>query len=423
MGWKSQDDAYNDRVRDNRFQKELEKINPLICRGGLDTARQIPSRTELIPKYTGSSYNAKPKPKKERINSKDVLFDEFAWQDLKITDAEKTLMGLIPTDPYFIETPTDKAPRIFKTTKRQQNIIVSKLLSFSAAVMQRPGFGKGDNKLTLQTLSFVNDLTDTKGMDCLNKYLTQLRDMQHDQTIEYFNKAERQKNGRIHFHIVFDRKLPIDYFNSLWASIQHKSGIIHAEKEKYLYDKYGMGVVELHDAKRYKEVQKKYNGLDVEYITSVDGISAYLTKYVVKNKDTFSCRHWTCSQSISRLFTGQIISQEQFESVCNSKKNRIKSESKTYKNSRTQKRETRPARTYVSKVFEGQYCKVISIFNKEKYKKMFKEYIDINVFLLECFKNRQKVEPEFIRRHLFITKYEFLTSNKRIDYLNYNYEN
>lgn len=53
-------------------------------------------------------------------------------------------------------------------------------------------------------------------------------------SISYVWKAEPQKNGNIHFHIITDHFIPMSYVNRLWNGIQRRHGYI----DKY-FSKYG----------------------------------------------------------------------------------------------------------------------------------------------------------------------------------------
>lgn len=49
----------------------------------------------------------------------------------------------------------------------------------------------------------------------------------------YFWKAEKQKNGRLHFHLITDRYIPMKDLQTRWNSIQRKNGLTESYEEKY----------------------------------------------------------------------------------------------------------------------------------------------------------------------------------------------
>jgi hypothetical protein len=133
--------------------------------------------------------------------------------------------------------------------------------------------------LTFVTLTFVNAVTDLQGVKILNVFLTNLRKMYGKKAI-YLWVAERQKNGRIHFHIITSLFIKVQYWNKYWCQLQAKHGIQHPQGNDGL------------------------NPLDVRLIKSINAVSSYLTKYITKNNGSFACAVWNCSKKISELYTG-----------------------------------------------------------------------------------------------------------------------
>lgn len=112
----------------------------------------------------------------------------------------------------------------------------------------------------------------------------------------YLWRAEAQKNGNIHFHIVTDTFLPWLWIQSTWNRIQNKYGYIdiYACKMRQRY-KNGFAF-NPNDAytkdyktqfKRYKKAASddfyKPNSTDVHSIKRIKNISSYLSKYCTKN--------------------------------------------------------------------------------------------------------------------------------------------
>ncbi len=95
----------------------------------------------------------------------------------------------------------------------------------------------------------------------LNQFLTELR-AKHNCT-NYLWRAESQRNGNIHFHIVTDVFIPWRVLRTDWNRIQEKLGYVSAFTEK--------------------TGKSDPNSTDVHSINQVKNLSAYLAKYCTKN--------------------------------------------------------------------------------------------------------------------------------------------
>lgn len=95
----------------------------------------------------------------------------------------------------------------------------------------------------------------------LNQFLVELR--KNYGANRYLWRAESQRNGRLHFHIVTDVFIPWRALRTLWNRIQEKLGYIS----------------------RYTELTRKTdpNSTDVHSIKQIKNLPAYLSKYCAKN--------------------------------------------------------------------------------------------------------------------------------------------
>ncbi len=131
----------------------------------------------------------------------------------------------------------------------------------------------------------------------LNQFLIELK--RDFKVMNYLWRAESQKNGNIHFHIVTDKFVPHDWLRDCWNRIQNKLGYI---------DRYHTFMAEFHkkgfkvredllkywnyksQLRAYKVGQKgnwyNPNSTDVHSIRKLRNISAYLSKYCTKNGKT-----------------------------------------------------------------------------------------------------------------------------------------
>lgn len=143
------------------------------------------------------------------------------------------------------------------------------------------------------TITFPAGTQDDICYKLFNLWLTRCR--QNCELKDYLWIAERQKNDTIHFHLCLNIYMPIKIVNEyMRISINNciKSGEIKRESKDFL----------------------NYNGVNVsKNIKSNTTIAKYMTKYMTKNETTGYRLLSYCSQSISALFTSQIITEKQLE--------------------------------------------------------------------------------------------------------------
>lgn len=130
----------------------------------------------------------------------------------------------------------------------------------------------------------------------LNQFLIEIRKKWNCH--KYLWRAESQKNGNIHFHIIFDKFVPWQWIKHIWNRIQNKLGYVDKfaknQHEKFragfFYDKHNRY------KRTYKQQLKSYkegisgnwykpNSTDVHSIKKIKNISSYLAKYCTKNDE------------------------------------------------------------------------------------------------------------------------------------------
>jgi len=215
----------------------------------------------------------------------------------------------------------------------------------------------GVNK-TFLTVTFISAVTDKQAVEVLNKFFTQVRD-DMKKTFKYIWVAERQDNGNIHFHCIVNVRLPVRRYNALWVLQQYNAGI---EFE---------GISRDEILQRYENdtIHKVLNPLDVKNITSIYGLSWYVTKYVSKNKSTgFSCLAWHCSREVSKLFTKKVITRS------------CMSEVTSLVNSRVDKK---TGELIIHKMVKGNFYQLYYIENKLHFVRELSDMEKINEWILE----------------------------------------
>lgn len=125
----------------------------------------------------------------------------------------------------------------------------------------------------------------------LNNFLTVAR--QKWGCVHYVWRAEAQKNGNIHFHIVFDKFIPWNEIRNSWNRIQNILGYVDRFKAKH--------------------GNKTPNSTDIHSIYKLRNIAAYLGKYIAKNSPhrLIGGKLWGLSQSLSRMRSAQVMADGQ----------------------------------------------------------------------------------------------------------------
>lgn len=114
----------------------------------------------------------------------------------------------------------------------------------------------------------------------------------------YLWRAESQKNGNIHFHIVTDKFLPWDWLQKTWNRIQNKLGYVDSFS-KNMQDKFKSGFIYDKSDKYQRSYSTQYNSYlkgsknnwtspnstDVHSVKHIRNISNYLAKYCTKNPE------------------------------------------------------------------------------------------------------------------------------------------
>jgi hypothetical protein len=79
----------------------------------------------------------------------------------------------------------------------------------------------------------------------------------------YVWKAEYQRNGNIHYHILVDRFIPYQELRDCWNRIQNKHGYV--------------------DRAIYKNSSYSYNSTDIHSLYNINDVTTYITKYMSKS--------------------------------------------------------------------------------------------------------------------------------------------
>lgn len=177
--------------------------------------------------------------------------------------------------------------------------------------------------LTLSSTQIHSDKEITNTL--LNQFLTEIR--QEYKLKFYVYRAEKQKNGNIHFHILTDIFIPYTTLRDKWNRIQNKLGYVDRYKENML-KWHGKGFrfrQELSKFWSYEQQLKAYksgvksgfnrpNSTDIHSLKNIRNVRQYLIKYMIKTTENNSLtdqesdekylvvgRIWSCSQTLSNI--------------------------------------------------------------------------------------------------------------------------
>ena len=121
------------------------------------------------------------------------------------------------------------------------------------------------NFITLTLPAAQGDIRDKQiKKQCLEPFLLQAR--RWFKLRSYIWRAERQKNGNLHFHIVTDTFIPYDQLRDLWNLKLNNLKFIDKFEQKHKH--------------------KHPNSTDVHALKKVKNLSAYFAKYMAKDAET-----------------------------------------------------------------------------------------------------------------------------------------
>lgn len=210
-------------------------------------------------------------------------------------------------------------------------------------VMPDSYYGKNYSfKLNFITLNLSSDQihTDQEIKDqLLNQFLIEMTKRWGVKM--YLWRAEKQENGRIHFHIITDQFIPWNELRNVWNRIQQKLGYVTRYREDRLkWHKDGFKYAKQYAPRwPYRKQLEAYkvgtqtgwenpNSIDVHSLRFINNIKAYIVKYISKNKEytenekasfneltdlekdaikgkgIVSGRLWSCSNNLTNLQGG-----------------------------------------------------------------------------------------------------------------------
>lgn len=181
------------------------------------------------------------------------------------------------------------------------------------------------------TLPSVQRHTDNKiKKTCLNNFLNRIRN-EHN-VHHYVWRAEKQKNGNIHFHLLIDQPIHFAIIQRMWNQSTELLGYV-SEFQKQQQNKYRNGFyVDYKIMQKYgtsaekqkkrwlKGVKEKWrnpHSTEIKNLKSIKNIGAYVTKYMAKSEkidetDTneklkVSGNIWNCSEGLNMRIHAEAV--------------------------------------------------------------------------------------------------------------------
>jgi hypothetical protein len=166
---------------------------------------------------------------------------------------------------------------------------------------------------------------------CLNSFLIEMKRFYH--VNNYLWRAEKQKNGNIHFHLVIDKFIPWSELRDRWNRIVNKLGYVDRYRDEMKrWHSGGFRVrAELLDKWDYKKQVKAYksgmandwnspNSTDIHSVRRINNVKAYVSKYMTKEPGVDgrtgeivaenipqNGRVWGCNRELSNCPGGRLV--------------------------------------------------------------------------------------------------------------------
>jgi len=258
-----------------------------------------------------------------RIN----LYSEVVWEG-----------GKPPRNPFIhLEgVSKDHKGKVSPVAKRKINKAIEYLL-FLSRNKELPDTAHGKCykfKLSFATLTLpsaqVHSDKEIKEK-CLNQFFIEAR--KHWNVKNYIWRAEKQKNGNLHFHILTDKFIPWSELRDRWNRIINKLGYVERYRDEMRSFHSGGFKVrqELLKNWEYKSQIRAYkkgkandwaspNSTDIHAVYQVNNLQAYLSKYCTKDEQNegLSGRLWGCNYELSNIPGAQLVRSAEVTDAINS---------------------------------------------------------------------------------------------------------
>lgn len=279
---------------------------------------------------------------------KICVYNEIHWEPCKPSRYKMNL----PIECYlskmdnFKGTSTNHNGKVSKHAKRKMVKAIDYLLMMANPKnsAQMP-----DGKTVRFCIAFITLTLPSKQIhsdneikkECLNQLLIELKT--RHRVKNYVWRAEKQKNGNIHFHIIVDKFINWNELRNRWNRIINKLGYVdrYQINQKAFHSTGFRFRPEIskdwdyeHQLKAYREGArhdfKNPNSTDIHSIKRIRNIKNYVTKYLTKNEDDPNNKHtpdtehaeqigrlWGCNTELSDIKGAQLIVDSEIHEALN----------------------------------------------------------------------------------------------------------
>lgn len=183
--------------------------------------------------------------------------------------------------------PADNRDKFSKKSARKLKVKINGLLYMVDKSILLSGANRHKVVFITLTLPSKQMHTDTElKSKCLNQLLTELR-AKYGRLL-YVWKAERQKNGNLHFHVLLNRYIPARELRERWNRILSKLGYIDVFESKHGHR--DPNSTDVHSLYKDKRTGKR-----------VVSVVSYMAKYMSKEGDEIEGRYWYASSELSSV--------------------------------------------------------------------------------------------------------------------------
>ncbi|NDV46021.1 hypothetical protein D0T49_03070 [Paludibacter sp. 221] len=230
----------------------------------------------------------------------DLLLNRFCVPQRKLDDG--TIEEVKP--PIFKEHQGGLSSKASRNLRKSINTL---LIGVNEEILLS---GKGKENVTFATLtlpssqfkSFDTNKVEYYATDkeikrnCFNQLMTELKQTQG--VNNYVWVCEKQVNGNLHFHILFDKRINWEWLRTRWNGLINKYGFVDRYQERFKSMNFEQYVSyctngKKADEKRLNQLKKAFdfgqktnwkqpNSTDIQALKKVNNVAAYISKYMSK---------------------------------------------------------------------------------------------------------------------------------------------
>lgn len=261
-----------------------------------------------------------------------VVYNQVHWYPTKPTSKKNTNF-IEPTkerDEKFVKSTRKANGNVSDNAKRKLEKAIEYIITTSYEKRQQV---KGSEKIIKFKIAFITLTLPSKQSHtdleitnrCLNSMIDELK--KYYKIHNYVWRAEKQKNGNLHFHIIIDKFVPWSELRDRWNRIINKLGYVDNYR-KFLKEWHISGFKVRTDLlKNWDEQSQRLayqkgksndynnpNSIDIHSTKHIRNIKQYLSKYMSKNEYTqrkaqtenedftqSTGRIWGCNHELSNI--------------------------------------------------------------------------------------------------------------------------